>query len=646
MCGIVGYVGSKDALPILIESLKKLEYRGYDSSGVGFLDHKANLVVRKSKGKIRNLEELIRTQPVPFAHTGISHTRWATHGFPSDINSHPHTDSKHHIAVVHNGIIENYQELREELKKKGVKFVSETDSEVIPQLIASVYKGDLAQAVRQTLLRLKGTFALGVISRDNPDCLVAARVGSPLIIGVGDGENFIASDVPAILDYTRRVIYLQDGQMAVLSKTSQELFTFDGKKVKVKIDTVSFSVTAARKEGYAHFMLKEIHEQPLVLEQMINLRLKNGKLTLEGLGISDDSLKNIRKILVVACGTAYHAGMVGKYIIENLVRLPVEVDTSSEYRYRDPLVDRHTLVLAVSQSGETADTLAAAREAHAKGAKVIAICNVVGSSLAREADGILYTYAGPEIGVASTKAYSAQLMMFYLIALKLAQLRKTLPPKRSKELISQLTNMPSLYKEILRNTQHIQKIAEANSHFGCFLFLGRHVNYPSALEGALKLKEISYIPAEGYAAGEMKHGPIALIDEYRAVVCINPQSHVYEKMASNIQEIRARKGNVIAIATQGDVQVKHNADFVVEIPLTDELLSPLTVILPLQLLAYFIAVKRGCDVDQPRNLAKSVKVELGPSMLGPVRYLHPGNFNAIYRLNTHRQSKRHHPARH
>jgi len=609
MCGIVGYVGNKDALPILLESLKKLEYRGYDSSGVGFLDHNAHLIVRKSKGKIRNLEELIRSQPVPYAHTGISHTRWATHGFPSDINSHPHTDNKHRIAVVHNGIIENYQVLREALKKKGCKFVSETDSEVIPHLIASLYKGDLAEAVRQTLLRLKGSFALGVISRDNPDQLVAARVGSPLIIGVGTQENFIASDVPAILDFTRRVIYLKDGQMAVLTKGSQEIFTFDGKKVKTKIDTVSFNVTAARKEGYAHYMLKEIYEQPSVLSQMINLRLKGGRLSLEGLGLSENTLKNVRKILVVACGTAYNAGLVGKYIIENLAQLPVEVDTSSEYRYRNPLIDKHTLVLAVSQSGETADTLAAAREAHAKGAKVIAICNVVGSSLAREADGILYTYAGPEIGVASTKAYSAQLMMFYLIALKLAQIRKTLPPGEIKSLTRQLARIPSVYKEILKNTQHIQKIAEANSHFGCFLFLGRHVNYPSALEGALKLKEISYIPAEGYAAGEMKHGPIALIDEYRAVVCINPKSHVYEKMDSNIQEIRARKGNVIAIATCGDAQVRQNSDFVIEVPLTHELLTPLTVILPLQLLAYFIAVKRGCDVDQPRNLAKSVTVE-------------------------------------
>jgi glucosamine--fructose-6-phosphate aminotransferase (isomerizing) len=609
MCGIVGYVGNKDALPILLESLKKLEYRGYDSSGVGFLDHNSHLIVRKSKGKIRNLEELIRAEKLPFAHAGISHTRWATHGFPSDKNAHPHVDSHHTIAVVHNGIIENYQELKAELKKKGCKFASETDSEVIPQLIASFYKGDLLAAVRQTIAKIKGTFALGIICRHHPGVLIAARVGSPLVVGIGDQENFIASDVPAILDFTRRFIYLKDGQIALMTKDKVELSTFDGKIVKAKIDTVSFNVIAARKEGYPYFMLKEIHEQPQVLAQMLSLRLKNKKLVMEGLGLSDEVLKRVRRVMVVACGTAYHAGLVGKYIIEGLAKLPVEVDTSSEFRYRDPIIDKHTLVLAVSQSGETADTLAAAREARAKGARVIAICNVVGSSLAREADGILYTYAGQEIGVASTKAYTAQLMMFYLFALKLAQARKSLSAKESEGLISQLLRIPSLCKDILKDLQHIQKVAEANSHFGCFLFLGRHVNYPSAMEGALKLKEISYVPAEGYAAGEMKHGPIALIDEYRAVVCVNPRSHVYEKMSSNIQEIRARRGNVIAIATRGDKEIRHNADFVIEVPATPELLSPLLVVLPLQMLAYFIAVKRGCDVDQPRNLAKSVTVE-------------------------------------
>ncbi len=609
MCGIIGYVGSKDALPILIDSLKQLEYRGYDSSGVGLLGHNAQLIVRKAKGKIASLEELIRHQPVPYASVGISHTRWATHGLPSDINSHPHTDNKHRLAVVHNGIIENYQPLKEALKKKGCKFISQTDTEVIAHLVATLYNGDLVEAVRRAINQLKGAFAIGVIHADHPDMLVAARVGSPLIVGVGERENYIASDVPAIIERTRRVIYLKDGQMAVLTKEGVKVSDFAGKAAAFKIDTVDFNVTAARKEGYPHFMLKEIHEQPQALAQMISLRLKNGRLNCEGLDLSDAVLGGIKRIAMVACGTAYHAGLVGKYVIEELARLPVDVDTSSEFRYRNPIIDKHTLLVAVSQSGETADTLAAVREAKAKGAKIVVICNVIGSSIVRESDGVLYTHAGPEIGVASTKAYTAQLMMFYILALRLAAARKTISPAGAKKFIAELKRIPLLYKDILKKKAHVQKAAEANSHFGCFLFLGRNVNYPSALEGALKLKEISYIPAEGYAAGEMKHGPIALIDEYRAVVCIAPQSHVYEKMASNMQEIRARKGNIIAIATQGDKEIKRHADFVLDIPKAHELLTPLLVALPLQLLAYYIAVKRGNDVDQPRNLAKSVTVE-------------------------------------
>ncbi|MDO8675385.1 MAG: glutamine--fructose-6-phosphate transaminase (isomerizing) [Candidatus Omnitrophota bacterium] len=609
MCGIIGYVGTKDALPVLVEGLKKLEYRGYDSSGVGLLCRDAGLVVRKSKGKIRNLEELIRARHVPLARVGISHTRWATHGLPSDRNAHPHTDGKNRIAVVHNGIIENYLALKESLKKQGCKFISETDTEVIAHLIASVYKGDLVAAVRKAVRHLKGAFALGIISSDHPDMLVAARVGSPLIVGVGDQENFIASDVPAILQRTRRVIYLKDGQMAVLTKDKVNVMTFDGKKVPAKIDTVSFSSGSAQKDGYAHFMLKEIHEQPAVLAAMLAARVKGGRLDLQGLAISDGVLARLRKVMIVACGTAYHAGLVGKYAMEHWARLPVEVDTSSEFRYRDPIVDKNTLVIAVSQSGETADTLAALREAKAKGARVIAVCNVIGSSLARESDGVLYTHAGPEIGVASTKAYTAQLMMLYLLALKMASVRRALAPKDIQRLLREMSRVPALCRGLLKQKALVRKVAEANSHFGCFLYLGRNVNYPSALEGALKLKEISYIPAEGYAAGEMKHGPIALIDEYRAVVCIAPASHVYEKMASNIQEIRARKGNIIAVVTAGDKDIRDHVDFVLEIPAIEETLSPLLAAIPLQLLAYFIAVKRGCDVDQPRNLAKSVTVE-------------------------------------
>ncbi|MEI7999559.1 MAG: glutamine--fructose-6-phosphate transaminase (isomerizing), partial [Candidatus Omnitrophota bacterium] len=435
------------------------------------------------------------------------------------------------------------------------------------------------------------------------------RVRSPLIIGLGDNENYIASDVPAILDRTRRVIYLKDGQMAILKKEKVDVFTFDGKKVIPKVDTISFTIGSAQKEGYDHFMLKEIHEQPQVLLRMLKSRLAGGKLKMDGLDISDQALSHIKKVTVVACGTAYHAGLVGKYIIEDLARLSTEVETSSEFRYRNPLVDKNTLLIAVSQSGETADTLAAVREAKSKGAKIISICNVIGSSLARESDGVLYTHAGPEIGVASTKAYTAQLMMFYMLALKLAYVRRSAKPERLKKLVKDLQSIPNLYKALLKKKASILKIAEANSHFGCFLYLGRNINYPTALEGALKLKEISYIPAEGYAAGEMKHGPIALIDEYRAVVCVAVQSHVYEKMISNIQEIRARKGNVIAIATHGDKEIVHHADHVIEVPAVEELLTPLLAIIPLQLIAYYIAVKRGNDVDQPRNLAKSVTVE-------------------------------------
>ncbi len=608
MCGIIGYVGTRDASPILIESLKKLEYRGYDSSGVGILDNQNHLIVRKSKGKIKNLEELLKGGPLPFSNVGISHTRWATHGLPCDENSHPHTDQSHHFAVVHNGIIENYAPLKEKLKAKGYRFVSQTDTEVIPHLIHSFYKGDFKAAVLKTIAQLKGAFAIGVISSYHPGVLVAARVGSPLIIGLGEKENYIASDVPAIIDRTRRVIYLKDGQMTQITKDKIEVFAFNGKKVPFKIDTVSYNVSAAQKDGYDHFMLKEIHEQPNVLEAMLKLRLPKGKLKLEGLTVSDKILKSVKKITIVACGTAYHAGLVGKYVIEDLARITTEVDTSSEFRYRNPIIDKNTLIIAVSQSGETADTLAAVREAKAKGAKIISICNVIGSSLARESHSVLYVHAGPEIGVASTKAYTAQLMMFYLFAVKLAKVRQG-PSARLKKLVKDLQSTPKLYREFLKKKTNILKIAEANSHFGCFLFLGRNINCPTALEGALKLKEISYIPAEGYAAGEMKHGPIALIDEYRAVICVAVDSHVYEKMISNIQEIRARKGNVIAIATEGNREIAHHADYVVEVPKIEELLTPLVAVLPLQLIAYYIAVKRGNDVDQPRNLAKSVTVE-------------------------------------
>ncbi len=610
MCGIIGYVGSKEATPILLEGLKKLEYRGYDSSGVGVCSAKdGKITIRKAQGKIRHLEELIRSHAIPHSTIGISHTRWATHGAPSHRNSHPHCNVRQTIAVVHNGIIENYQEIRQQLQKKGIKFASETDTEVIAHLVSEYYRGDLLKAVQKAIARVRGAFAIGVISSDNPQLLVAARVGSPLIIGIGKGENFIASDVPAILDKTKRVIYLKDGEMAAITADQVKVFKFDGKPVTPKIDTVTFTVGSAQKEGYPHFMLKEIHEQPGVLAQMIDARTKGNQIVLDGIGLSDSQLRSIKNIYIVACGTAYHAGMVGKYIIEKLSGIPVSVDAASEFRYREPILQKNTLILSVSQSGETADTLAAVRDARARGAKAITVCNAVGSSLVRESDGVLYTHAGPEIGVASTKAYTAQLGMMYLFALKLAEIHRNISEADRRKVLKELKHIPVLFKTILKDKDTVAQIARKKYRFGCFLFLGRNVNYPSALEGALKLKEISYIPAEGYAAGEMKHGPIALIDEYRAVVCIAPHSDVYEKMISNIQEIRARKGKITAIATQGDANIKKHADYVIYIPKTNPLLTPLLVALPLQLIAYYIAVNLGCDVDQPRNLAKSVTVE-------------------------------------
>jgi len=610
MCGIIGYVGKKQAIPVLIAGLEKLEYRGYDSSGVGIINPQTGrIVVHKTQGKIRKLKEILSHHTLPNATLGISHTRWATHGIPNHVNAHPHFDGSKKILLVHNGIIENYQELKHELRRRGHRFLSDTDTEVIAHVIQDHYDGDLFKAVQKAVGVLQGSFALGVICTDHPDTLVAARIGSPLIIGVGNKENFIASDVPAILDATDRVIYLKDNEIAVLTADQVRVFDFKGRKVKPIIHKITFNVDAVQKHGFSHFMLKEIHEQPWVMEHMLKTCLKKDQVVLSGLGLKVRELKNIRNITVVACGTAYHAGMVGRYLIEKLTRIPVSIDVSSEFRYRDPILDKRNLIVTISQSGETADTLAAVREARSKGAKVVSICNVLGSSLTRESDGVLYTHAGPEIGVASTKAYTAQIAMMTLLALYLGTVRKSIALKERKALIRELRKIPDLFQQVLKDKQKIAKIAKQNSHFGCFLFLGRNINFPTALEGALKLKEISYIPAEGYAAGEMKHGPIALIDEYRAVVCVAPQSDVYEKMISNMQEIRARKGKIIAVATRGDRAIRHHAHSVMYIPVVHPLFSPLVAALPLQLFAYHVAVQLGCDVDQPRNLAKSVTVE-------------------------------------
>jgi glucosamine--fructose-6-phosphate aminotransferase (isomerizing) len=609
MCGIVGYIGNKEALPVLIEGLKNLEYRGYDSSGVGLIAPQGGIEVRKEKGKIRSLEELIAKEPVSKAHVGIAHTRWATHGAPCRKNSHPHLNMSGTIAVVHNGIIENYQSIKADLARKGVRFSSDTDTEVVAHLIDRYFEGDLVKAVLRAIRDLTGAFAIGVLSSDDPSVLVAARVGSPLIVGVGSGEYFIASDAPAIIRHTRRVIYLKDGELAVLRRDGVEVMGFNGRKAAFRIDKVTFRMDAAQKQGYAHFMLKEMHEQPDVISKMLGARLKGGRVTLDGIGLSDRQLKSFNRIKIVACGTAYHAGLVGRYVIEALARVPVEVDVSSEFRYRSPIVDKKTLLIAVSQSGETADTLAAVREARTRGASVVSICNVIGSTLARESAGVLYTHAGPEIGVASTKAYTAQLMMFYLLALKLADVHKGMPVKERVQFARDIALIPALIASLLKEAKAVEAVARTHAHYGCFLYLGRNVNYPTALEGALKLKEISYIPAEGYAAGEMKHGPIALIDEYRAVVCLAPESEIYEKMISNIQEILSRAGKVIVVATRGDTLIASHGVQVIYIPRTHQLLTPLLAVIPLQLLAYHIAVHRGCDVDQPRNLAKSVTVE-------------------------------------
>jgi glucosamine--fructose-6-phosphate aminotransferase (isomerizing) len=600
MCGIVGYIGVEEAVPILVAGLKRLEYRGYDSAGVAVVSG-GKIHVRKTPGKIHDLDLLIRKEVLPSSFCGIAHTRWATHGAPNQVNSHPHLSCDKKFTVVHNGIIENYMKLKETLIKEGHRFVSQTDTEVLAHLVEKYYRGDLKDAVIATLKRVKGSFAIGVLSSAEPDVLVCARQDSPLIVAEGSGGRFIASDVPAILEHCRRVIYLKDKQVAVLKKDAVAIYGLDNKKIAAKFDRVLMDAQSAAKGGFPHFMLKEIHEQPHVLKRLLSSGLEDIR--------SFSFPKKISHIVIVACGTAYHAGLVGKYIIESLARLPVWVDFSSEFRYRDPIVARDTLVIAVSQSGETADTLAAVREAKAKGAKIISICNVVGSSLTRESDKVFYTLAGPEIGVASTKAYTAQLAVFYMLGLELAICRRKIGSASAKKYINSLARIPAQQQEILKSKNEIARIAQRHHNFGSFLFLGRNINFPSALEGALKLKEISYIPAEGYAAGEMKHGPIALIDEYRAVVCVAVDSPIYDKVISNIQEIKARSGKLVALATRGNTAIKAHVPEVIFVPKCDEFFSPLLVALPLQMLAYYIAVARGCDVDQPRNLAKSVTVE-------------------------------------
>lgn len=623
MCGIVGYVGKKSVVPIILEGLRRLEYRGYDSAGIAVAGNGNGLQLRRAEGKLRNLEEAIRQKPIDGTY-GIGHTRWATHGRPTEENAHPHRDCTGKIVVVHNGIVENYLSLKKKLIEEGHNFTTETDTEIIAHLVekysqpSNGTKSSLEDAVRQTVKQLSGVFALAVISTDDPNKIVAARNGPPAVIGLGNDEYFVASDVPAILYHTRDIFFLADGDMAVVTPDGVQLTDFDGRPIQRQVQHVTWDPIMAEKGGFKHFMLKEIYEQPRAVRDTTLGRVsqETGHIFLEEIEISEAELRGVAKINIIACGTSWHAGQAGKFMIETLARMPVEVDYASEWRYRNPIVDPDTITLVISQSGETADTIAAQREAKSRGSKTLAICNVVGSMITREAAGTIYTHAGPEIGVASTKAFTGQLTALYILAMYLAQVRGVMTPEKSRSEMLELTRIPAKLEHILTHDEACEELAKRYQKVHDFLFLGRGIHYPIALEGALKLKEISYIHAEGYPAGEMKHGPNALIDENLPVVVIatrdvnNPGSMLrYEKTISNLKEVKARSGVVIALATEGDEDIKEAADHVLYIPAAPEELSPILEIVPLQLLAYHIAVRRGCDVDQPRNLAKSVTVE-------------------------------------
>jgi len=619
MCGIIGYVGKKDASKVLTNGLRRLEYRGYDSAGMAILQE-GGVQFSKKPGKLHVLTDELKRFPLE-GNTGIGHVRWATHGIPNQVNAHPHFDCKGNLAVVHNGIIENHHALKKQLIKEGHKFTSDTDTEVIPHLIEKFYKGDLLEAVRRAVNLLKGSYAICCVHTAHPKKIIGARSDSPLIVGVGKNENFFASDAPAILDHTKEVIFLDNLEIVEITGTSVRIVNTKGKKVTRKPSQIKWDISQAQKSGFKHFMLKEIFEEPEILKNILKERVEKNKIHFEELAIKKNTFKNLKNIAIVACGTAYHASLTGKYIMEELTEVPVWVDTSSEFRYRRPLVGKDTLVVLVSQSGETADTLAALREAKKRRAKTLAICNVLGSSIAREADGVIYTHAGPEIAVASTKAYTAQLAILYLLTIYIGRARGAISAKAKDKILREFKKIPRLLKLMLNElTGEKNKIAEYAKDFrkyylkkhnkSFFLYLARGINYPNALEGALKLKEISYIAAEGYPAGEMKHGPIALIDENPWVVCIATKSKVYEKMLSNIQEVKARGGMIIAITTKGDKEIaRENMNYTIQIPVIDEFFSPILVVIPLQLLAYYVAREFGYDIDQPRNLAKSVTVE-------------------------------------
>jgi glucosamine--fructose-6-phosphate aminotransferase (isomerizing) len=606
MCGIIGYIGQDNAIPILLEGLKRLEYRGYDSAGVAVIDD-GQLAIRKAVGKLKNLESMVWNAP-PTGTIGIGHTRWATHGRVTELNAHPHETAG--FVLVHNGIIENYLALKEKLTAEGHAFHTETDTEVIVHLIAKHFAGDLTAAVHQALREVVGAYAIAVLSTDDPNTVVGARTGCPLVVGLGQGAYFLASDVPAVLNHTREVIFLDDGEVATLTREGVRITSLDGQAVGKDVRHVTWDPIMAEKGGYKHFMLKEIFEQPRAVLDTFRGRVvpETGEAVLD-LGKAALSLVQADRLQLVACGSSWHAALIGKYLLEEMARIPVEVDYSSEYRYRQPVLDQRTLFVGISQSGETADTIAAAREAKRRGATTLAISNVMDSTLARESDGVFYTHAGPEIGVAASKTFTTQVISMYLLGMALGRQRGTLSEVQGKKLAQDLLQMPRLMEAVLEQEEAVAELARQFATKRDFLFLGRGLSFPIALEGALKLKELSYIHAEGHAGGEMKHGPIALIDQEVPTVILAPRSRVYDKIVSNLEEIKARDGIVIAIGTEGDDELKRHAQHVVYLPDVPELLSPLLQVLPLQLLAYHIAVRRGCDVDQPRNLAKSVTVE-------------------------------------
>ncbi|WP_461614469.1 glutamine--fructose-6-phosphate transaminase (isomerizing) [Clostridium sp. Marseille-QA1073] len=608
MCGIVGYFGKREASPLLVEGLSKLEYRGYDSAGVAILKED-NLEIAKCKGRLSCLEEKLKESPL-HGTIGIGHTRWATHGQPSDVNSHPHSNGKKTISVVHNGIIENYISIREWLISKGYEFTSETDTEVIPQLIDYYYDGDLIKAVMKAVSKMEGAYAIGVVTTHEPDKMVAVRKDSPLIVGLGKDETFIASDIPAVLNQTRDIYLLEDKEFVIITKDGVKIINEDEEVVNKEVYHVTWDADAAEKGGYEHFMIKEIHEQPKAIKDTMTSRIVLGQpIKLDDIHITKEQINKLNKIYIVACGTAYHAGVVGKYVIEKLARIPVELDIASEFKYRDPILDENSLMIVISQSGETADTMSALRLAKSKGARVIAVTNVVGSSASREADDVLYTWAGPEIAVASTKAYVTQLIAMYIIGLFFAQNKETLSNEEIEEIKAAMLELPGKAEKALECKEVIQKMTSKTSMQKDMFFLGRGLDYAVAMEGSLKLKEISYIHSEAYAAGELKHGPIALIEDGTIVIALATQEELYDKIVSNVQEVVSRGAKVYMIAQEGHCEVQKTVNSAIYIPKVMDLLAPVITVIPLQLFSYYMAIEKGCDVDKPRNLAKSVTVE-------------------------------------